>query len=106
MWQQPDGTAVAPASDEAMRKPMDVVGVGQETGRRGVSTDVAGESSMASPRWIPVPDYPPLSVQLPPAASVGVMWQPSASFARKFAPSQVSVSAVTNFDLLPLWPTA
>ena len=73
MRQQPVGTAVAPASDEAVRKPMDMVDVGQETGSGGVSTDGAGGPQTASPRWIPVPDSPPLSVQLPPEPSAGDM---------------------------------
>ena len=69
MGQLPDGVAVAPVLDKAVCKPVDVVGVEQETGSGGVSTDVARESSIASPRLMPAPDSPPLSVQLSPEPS-------------------------------------
>ena len=62
MSQQPDATAVVHISEEVMRKPLRVVDVERETGSGGASTDVARESSEASPRLIPVPDSPPISV--------------------------------------------
>ena len=77
---QPDGAAFAQVSDEVMRKPLDVADAEQETGSGGVSTDVAREPSMASPRLIPVPDSPPLWAQLPPGDAVEDTGQTSASF--------------------------
>ena len=70
MSKHPDGTTVAPVSDDALRESLDVVDVERETGGGGVSADVTREASMAPPRWIPAPDSPPLSVQLPPEPSV------------------------------------
>ena len=98
MSQQPDGTAVAQVSDEVMRKTLDSVAVEPKNGSGGISTDVTLEPSMASPRLIPAPESPPLSVQLPPESTVEDAEQPSASFDRNCAPSQAPVSDPTNHD--------
>ena len=54
-------------SGEVTNKHLNLVGVEQGTGKGGISTDLAKEPSMSSPRLLPVPDSPPPSVQLPPA---------------------------------------
>ena len=102
MSQQPDGAAAVQVSDEVARKLPDVVDAGRETGSGGVSTDVAKETSMASPRPIPAPDSPPLSVRLPPEPAVEETGEASASSDCKCAPSQAPVSDIANYDQLPL----
>ena len=52
------------AWEDVPNKPKDLGGVRQETGSGGISTDLAREPSMASPRLVPVPDFPPPSVHL------------------------------------------
>ena len=86
MRRQPDGTAVAPVTDGALRKPMDSVAVGQGTSSGDVTTGVTREASVASPRLIPEPESSLLSVKLPPEPPAEDTGQPSASFDRKCAP--------------------
>ena len=74
MSQQPDDTAVAQVSDEVMRKTLDSVAVEPKNGSGGISTDVTLEPSMASPRLIPVPDSPPLLLQLRPETELEDTW--------------------------------
>ena len=80
---------------------MDLADVERDAGSGGISTELVGESSMASPRWIPAPDSPPLSTQLPPDSSAGDKGAASASFDCKRAPSQASKADTANYDLLP-----
>ena len=101
MVQRPSGAGVVQTSDDALRKPLDMVGVGQESGSGGGPTDETREPPMASPRLIPVPDSPHLSIQLPPDSVVEDTGKTSASFDRDCAPSQAPVSDNANYAQLP-----
>ena len=79
---------------------MDVADVERESGSGGASTDVNRESSMAFPHLIPAPDFPPISLRLPPEPSVEDMEQPSASFDRRFAPFEAPVTEIASYDQL------
>ena len=79
---------------------MDLADVERDTGSGGISTDLVGESSMASPRWIPAPDFPPLSMQLLPEFSLEAKGAAKASFDRKCDSPQAPTTATVNYDQL------
>ena len=62
----PDWAEVAQTLDDVVRKYLDVVDVGQESGSGDVPTGETREPTMAPPHLILVPDSPQLPVQLPP----------------------------------------
>ena len=100
MGQRPDGAEVVQTSDDATRKPADVVDVAQEPGCSGGSDDVTREPSVASPRLIPVLDSQPMSVRLPLEPEVEDTGKTSISSDRNCAPSQAPVSGSANYDRL------
>ena len=66
----------------------------------GVSTAVTRETPVVSPRLIPVPDSPHLSLQLPPEPEVDSTGKTSASFDPNCAPSQAPASGSAKYDQL------
>ena len=90
MSHTPTRPGVAPATEGEVDKSMGLADIEQNTGNGGPSTDLARDSSMISPRFIPALDSPPLSIQLPPAPSTEENGTAPASFDRNCAPSQVS----------------
>ena len=72
-----------------MDKLPDLGNIEQETGSGVVSTVLARESPMASPRLIAAPDSPPPSVQLPPESSVDDEGPVSATFVGNAPPLKI-----------------
>ena len=92
---------MAQATEEAANKPTDVVDIEQDAGSGGPSTDLARESSAASPRLIPAPNSPPRSIQLPPAPPAGEHGAVPASSDRNCALSGAPTLNTANYDQLP-----
>ena len=80
--QKPDRSEEAQVPMEVTRGPLDLGDVERDTGSGGDSTDLTRGPSLASPRLIPLPDFPPPSIQLPPDAPVVDVEPVSASLNR------------------------